>query len=342
MRIALDATYSLSDEPSGVAVYSREILNGSASSGLAQAWDWFYRSQRYWRSWKQRLPRNVSRRFLSDSRGNRSAELFHGLNQRLPMKPFRKQIVTFHDLFVMTGDYSSAEFRSRFTVQAHEAASRADLIIAVSEFAARQVTDLLAIDPAGILVIHHGTTPRDLPPLPREKIILCVGAIQRRKNQAGLVRAFRAAPADWKLVLAGSNGFGAEQVIEEIKASPCADRVILTGYVSDAELSEWYARASIFAFPSFDEGFGMPILDAMAAGIPVITGNRSALPEVAGDAAVLIDPDRDDELCEAFRALCADSFRREEVAARGLERSKQFSWRTAVDQTLAVYREVIG
>jgi glycosyltransferase involved in cell wall biosynthesis len=342
LRIALDATYSLSGEPSGVAVYSREILNGTAASGYAKAWDWFYRSQRYWRSWRQRVPRNVSRRFLSDSWGSRSADLFHGLNQRLPAKPFRRQIATFHDLFVMTGDYSSAEFRARFSAQAREAASRADLIVAVSEFTARQVANLLNFDYARIRVIRHGTTPRTLPPIPREKIILCVGAIQRRKNQAGLVRAFRGAPADWNLVLAGSSGFGAEQVMSEIERSRCAGRIIVTGYVSEADLSAWYARASIFAFPSFDEGFGMPILDAMSAGIPVIAGNRSALPEVAGGAAVLIDPDKNDELAEALTALCADDFQRGELAARGLERSKLFSWRTAVDRTLSVYRELIA
>ncbi len=342
MRIALDATYSLSDTPSGVAVYSREILNGTASSEIAARWDWFYRSQRYWRAWKQRLPGNVSRRFLSDAWGSRSASLFHGLNQRLPAKPFRRQIATFHDLFVMTGDYSSPEFRSRFAAQAHEAASRADLIIAVSEFTARQVTELLGFDRARVRVVHHGTTHRRLPPVPREKVILCVGAIQRRKNQASLVRAFRAAPADWKLVLAGSPGFGSEQVMDGIATSACADRIIVTGYISDADLSAWYARASIFAFPSLDEGFGMPILDAMSAGIPVIIGNRSALPEVAGDAAIIIDPHREEELADALCALCADPLLREKLTARGLLRSKLFSWRAAIAQTLAVYREVIG
>ena len=342
MRIALDATYSLSDEPSGVAAYSREILNGAAGSDVASGWDWFYRSQRYWRSWKHRVPAGVRRRFLSDSWGNRSATLFHGLNQRLPAKPFPKQVATFHDLFVMTGDYSSPEFRARFTAQARDAASRADLIIAVSQFTAGQVADLLGFDRARIRVIHHGTTPRTFPQLQREKIILCVGALQRRKNQAGLVRAFRAAPADWKLVLAGSRGFGAEHVMDEIQASPCANRIIVTGYLSETDLSAWYARASIFAFPSFDEGFGMPVLDAMSAGIPVIAGNRSALPEIAGGAGLLIDPDQDDELADALHTLCTELLRREQLAARGLERSKLFSWRTAVEQTLAVYRELIA
>jgi len=342
LRIALDATYSLSDEPSGVAVYSREILSGTAASALANTWDWFYRSQRYWRAWRHEVPGNIRRRFLSDTWGSRAADLFHGLNQRLPAKPFRKQIATFHDLFVMTGDYSSPEFRQRFTTQARDAASRADLIIAVSEFTGRQVSELLGIDRARIRVIHHGTTPRGLPRRQREKVILSVGALQRRKNQAGLVRAFRAAPSDWKLVLAGSSGFGAEQVMGEIQASPCADRIIVTGYIPDTELSAWYARASIFAFPSFDEGFGMPILDAMSQGIPVIAGNRSALPEIAGDAAILIDPDRNEELAEALLALCADPSCCERLAARGRDRSRLFSWRTAVDQTLTAYRELIA
>ena len=92
-------------------------------------------------------------------------------------------------------------------------------------------------------------------------------------------------------MLAGSNGYGAEEILARIENSPARDRIRVTGYVSAADLAGWYARAAIFAFPSLDEGFGMPVLEAMAAGVPVITSNRSALPEVAGDAALLVDPD---------------------------------------------------
>ena len=162
MRIALDATYSLGNALSGVGVYSRELMNGLAASDFAEGWDWFYRSQRYWRALLQRTPPNVHVRRLSDSTGNRSAALFHGLNQRLPRLRFRRQIATFHDLFVLTGDYSTAEFRERFATQAREAAAAADLIIAVSAFTASQVESYLNVPASRIRVIHHGVLPRVL------------------------------------------------------------------------------------------------------------------------------------------------------------------------------------
>jgi len=341
LRIALDATYSLGDALSGVGVYSRELLNGLAASGLAEGWDWFYRSQRYWRALLQRTPPNVRIRRLSGTTGDRSAPLFHGLNQRLPELRFRRQIATFHDLFVLSGDYSTPEFRERFTEQARGAAAAADLIVAVSAFTASQVEHYLNVPASRIRVIHHGVLPRAIPDLPREKVILCVGAIQRRKNQIALVRAFRAAPPDWTLVLAGSQGYEAEAVLQEIANSPIAARIQTTGYISDREIAEWYARASIFAFPSLDEGFGMPALEAMAAGIPVIAGNRSSLREICGDAALLVDPASDEELTHAVDLLTRDQNLREKLTAAGQIHAAQFRWDDAVRKTIAVYRELL-
>jgi glycosyltransferase involved in cell wall biosynthesis len=343
LAIALDATYSLGSSLSGVGVYSREILNGLAAAEPASQWEWFYRSQRYWRARELPRPPNVKRRFLSDSWGSRSAGLFHGLNQRLPSRRFRRQIATFHDLFVLSGEYSTPEFRERFAIQARDAASRADIVIAVSAFTAAQVESLLNVPSSRIRVIHHGIVPRPVPRLAplREKVVLCVGAIQARKNQARLIRAFRAMPGDWSLVLAGSHGYAADEAIQAAAQSPATSRIHLTGYLTEEQLRGWYARAGIFAFPSLDEGFGMPALEAMAAGIPVIAGNRSALPEVCGPAAALIDPSNEEEISEALIRLAEDQKRRAELIAFGLERAKLFRWANAVASTLAVYRELI-
>jgi glycosyltransferase involved in cell wall biosynthesis len=340
LRIALDATYSLGRNLSGVGVYSREILNGLATLDPATTWDWFYRSPRYWRARRLPKPANVSRRFLADPWGNRSAELFHGLNQRLPRRRFRKQIATFHDLFVLSGDYSTPEFRERFAAQAEKAAAAADLIIAVSAFTASQVESYLNVPKSRIRVIHHGVIKRSIPALPREKVVLCAGAIQRRKNQTMLIRAFRALPSDWTLVLAGSQGFEAAEALNEMANSPAADRIRITGYLTDEELGAWYARAGIFAFPSLDEGFGMPVLEAMAAGVPVIAGNRSALPEVCGDAAELVDPASEEELAAALLKLSKDETRRDQLAARGIRHAERFRWEEAVAATMSVYHEL--
>lgn len=340
MRIALDATYSFGDALSGVGVYSREILNGLSQTDFAGGWDWFYRSNRYWRARRLPCPRNVTRRLLTDSWGNRSAAIFHGLNQRLPGRGFRRQITTFHDLFVLSGEYSTPEFRRRFAAQARDAAAASDLIVAVSEFTASQIQNYLHIPRSRIRVIHHGLMPRAIPDLPRENIVLCVGAIQKRKNQAALVRAFRALPDGWTLVLAGSQGFDAAETLAAIAESPCSNRIRVTGYLSEEQLAAWYARARIFAFPSLDEGFGMPVVEAMAAGVPVITANRSALPEVAGEAALLVDPASGDELASAMARLAGDADLQARLIALGKARAARFTWAAAVEQTLGVYREL--
>ncbi len=342
LRIALDATYSLDKALSGVGVYSREILNGLAQIEPESRFEWFYRFRRYWKSRHDPRPPNVTRRILADTWGDRSAPLFHGLNQRLPQRRFRRQIATFHDLFVLSGEYSTREFRERFARQAREAANAADLIIAVSRFTASQVEDLLGVDAARIRVVHHGVTPRKLPNVPRENLVLCVGAIQRRKNQATLVRAFRAMPADWKLVLVGSQGYEASEALREVANSPCVDRIVITGYVSDAELGSLYARARIFAFPSLDEGFGMPALEAMAAGVPVVAGNRSALPEVCGEAATLIDPENEQQLAAALNRIASDEVTAGEMIRAGIEHANSFKWKAAVEETAAIYRELVG
>jgi glycosyltransferase involved in cell wall biosynthesis len=342
LRIALDATYSLDKALSGVGVYSREILNGMARLEPQNRFEWFYRFRRYWKSRREVTPPNVTRRILADTRGDRSAPLFHGLNQRLPERRFRRQVATFHDLFVLSGDYSTREFRERFARQAREAASAADLIIAVSHFTASQIQELLGVEPARIRVVHHGVTLRPLPNVQRENIVLCVGAIQRRKNQATLVRAFQALPPEWTLVLAGSQGYEASEALRELANSPCVDRIVITGYISDAELASLYARARVFAFPSLDEGFGMPVLEAMAGGVPVIASDRSALPEVCGDAAILVDPENEEELAAALNQIALNEDTAARMVREGLIHAGTFGWKAAVEKTAAVYRELLG
>ncbi len=339
LELGLDATYTLDPRPTGVAIYSQEMLRGLAAieelSVRAR-----YRPNRFLRSFRHPLPPGVRRGLLFDSIAPRDP-IFHGLNQRLPHAKRGRFVATFHDLFVMTAEYSTPEFRARFTRFAHEAAERADRIIAVSEFTANQVSGLLNVQRSRIHVIHHGVRP---PLLPRQRtpepMILHVGAIQKRKNVAGLVDAFRQAPPGWRLVLAGGSGYGAEQVFDKIAKSPRRDDITVTGYAEADALEDLYARASIFAFPSFDEGFGIPIIEAMVRGIPVVCSNRSASREVAGDAALLIDPSDSDQLGDGLRRLAADTALQAQLSAAGLARSSLFSWDQAVRETVQLYGEL--
>jgi glycosyltransferase involved in cell wall biosynthesis len=337
--VSLDATYSLDHNLSGVGVYSRKILWGVSEAHSDHAFRFCYRPHRFLRSFRDSLPRNASRKILH---GVPSGDVFHALNQRVDQRA-RRTVATFHDLFVLTGDYSTPEFRARFTEQARSAAAKSDLIIAVSQFTADQVSDLLKIEKGRIRVIHHGVDPpQNSAPPNREPIVLCVGAIQKRKNIARLVQAFHRMNASWRLILAGAaNGFGAETELRSIESSPRKESIQVTGYVDASELESLYRRASIFAFPSLDEGFGMPVLEAMSHGVPVVTSRRSAMPEVAGDAAMLVDPYDTDALAAALLQLAENPGLRGSLAERGRTHALGFTWREAADRTWAVYRELI-
>ena len=341
MKIALDATYSVGGNLSGVGVYSRAILSGLAGAHPEERFLFCYRPHRLLRSFAQSLPSNCSRRLLRKDRAS-SADLFHGLNQRIDCRHHRT-VATFHDLFVLSGDYSTPEFRQRFAAQARQAAERAHLIIAVSRFTANQVEQLLKVEPARIRVIHHGVRrpPEMATAGRRERMILFVGALQRRKNVAQLVQAFEQVAPGWKLTLAGSFGFGAEEILDRIEHSPRKEDIQVLGYVSDAVLETLYSRASIFAFPSLDEGFGMPLLDAMAREVPVLTSNVSAMPEIAGDAALLVDPIDVAAISEGLEKLEKDEALRQQLVHKGLKRSSGFAWEKAVEETWKVYQELL-
>jgi glycosyltransferase involved in cell wall biosynthesis len=342
LKIELDATYSLGRNLSGVGVYSREILHGLARAHPEARYLFGYRPHRYLRSFSESLPRNTSRRLLRDDRAT-SADLFHGLNQRLGSVRHRRAVSTFHDLFVISGDYSTPEFRERFTAQARAAAERSDLIIAVSRFTGQQVEQFLGVETSRIRVVQHGTRrpPPSSAPIQREQLILSVGAIQRRKNTVRLIEAFEQLDSGWKLVLAGASGFGSEEAIQRIEISPRKQDIQVLGYVPDSKLEELYGRAAIFAFPSLDEGFGMPVLDAMARGVPVLTSNISAMPEVAGDAGLLVDPKDTASLFDGLRRMTTDSALREHLAEAGLQRAQNFTWEKSVEATWNVYGELL-
>jgi glycosyltransferase involved in cell wall biosynthesis len=155
------------------------------------------------------------------------------------------------------------------------------------------------------------------------------------------VEAFETVDPAWRLVLAGSSGYGSTEILARIEKSPARGRIEVLGYVSPADLAAWYAKAQIFAFPSLDEGFGMPVLEAMAAGVAVIASNRSALPEVAGPAAILVDPENVEALGQALRGLTGNEELRRELVQRGTARALWFSWGKAVRETWEVYRKVL-
>jgi glycosyltransferase involved in cell wall biosynthesis len=352
--IALDATYSLADNTTGVGTYCREVLSGLARAHPEARFLFCYRSHQYIRSFEASLPPHCHRRLLQEPFVPRSADLFHGLNQRLPHARLRRAVTTFQDLFVMSAEYSSPEFRRRFTEQARHAAAESDLIIAASHYTAGQIHELLGVEPSRIRVIHHGvhiqnaaapqaasSSPPGVEPSASEKTVLSVGTLQKRKNITRLVRAFEALGPEWKLVLAGATDAADRDTLAQIENSPRRADIRVLGYVTPPQLQDLYARAAIFAFPSLGEGFGLPVLEAMAAGVCVLTSNCTSLPEVGGDAALFVDPLSTDSIAGGLQTLARDEALRSDLVRRGLARAAEFTWERTIEKTWGVYQELL-
>ena len=176
---------------------------------------------------------------------------------------------------------------------------------------------------------------------------LSLCTLEPRKNLDFLIKCFfkliiENPTLDINLVLVGVSGWKNKTIFIEVQNSPLLkSRVIFTGYVPDQDLSAIYSGAVAFIFPSLYEGFGLPVLEAMQCGTPVISSNSSSLPEVVGDAGILIDPKDEDHLCQAMLDVLTDSNLRESLRKKGLERAKQFSWKKCADQTVEIYKKII-
>ncbi len=184
--------------------------------------------------------------------------------------------------------------------------------------------------------------------LPDAPYLLSLSTLEPRKNIAHTVRCFARVVREQKipdlhLVLVGTKGWDYDQIFESIAdVADVKDRIIATGYAADEDLAAIYSGALGFVYPSFYEGFGLPPLEAMQCGVPVITSNTSSLPEVVGDAAIMVDPKSEDELCAAMLDLYQDADLRSRLSQRSLERAKLFSWQKCIDQTLAAYRAALN
>jgi len=356
LNIALDASHVFDRAPTGVSVYSRRLTEELLALQPELRFLLAYRANRFGRAiLASRLGANSTRVPLEPAvtpLWARRAALFHGLNQRLPEIAFPKRVVTFHDLFVMTAEYSTSDFRRRFSEQAREASDRADHIIAVSQYTANHVAELLGYPAEKITVVPHGVdVPAPATEQERVRIrrrlgiegpfLLSVGSIQARKNTERLVQAFERLDSDTVLVLAGGEGFGAEDALARVASGPAKHRIRRLGYVDDETRRLLYQSATALVFPSLDEGFGIPALEAMAAGLPVVASNRSALPEACGDAALLVDPLSVEEIHVAMKRVQTDASLRTDLARRGRTRAAAFTWKAAAEKTWSVYQELL-
>ena len=235
--------------------------------------------------------------------------------------------------------------------------SRADHIIAVSEATRRDLLATYHLPPEKVTVIHEAASPRFRPQtesahervrgvygLP-EEYLLYVGTIEPRKNLERLLEAWtplRQAGECPPLVIVGKRGWLSDSFYAALEASPVREDIILTGYVQDADLPVVYSAATVFVWPSLYEGFGLPPLEAMACGTPVVCADASSMPEVVGDAALLFDPQDAASLQAQIRRVAGAADFRKELRRRGYSQCAQFSWSRTAQETIAVYDRLLA
>jgi glycosyltransferase involved in cell wall biosynthesis len=215
-------------------------------------------------------------------------------------------------------------------------AHRARRLIAVSEATRRDLVDLYGLAPDRINVVHHGVEPEffALDRMRKESFVLCVSTLHPHKNLDRLIRAYARGKRDWRLVVTGMRGFFADALDALIAELGVNDSVRLTGWIPRSELLQLYAKADAFVYPSTFEGFGMPVLEAMAAGIPVACSDIPPLREVAGDAALFFDPLNEDAIATALDRIVTDAPLRARLAEAGPKRARKFTWEQAARETL--------
>jgi glycosyltransferase involved in cell wall biosynthesis len=277
----------------------------------------------------------------------------------LPLPTQGRRIVTVCDLFFLD-DPGRADpgARKHFVKRTASALREADGIVAISEYTKSALLERFPLDPARIRVTHLGVeegrrTPPDPGSIERTRatlglpseFLLFVGASEPRKNLPAFIDALALVHErgmNIPLVIVGRTGAGHAALLDRIAARGLANRVKLTGYLPDAEVRNLYHSAAALVFPSSCEGFGLPLLEAMAAGLPAAVSGSGALPEIGGAAAVYFDPDKSSEMSERIVQVLTDSALRESLRRAGPLRAAEFRWERTAAQTLHFYREVAG
>ena len=276
-------------------------------------------------------------------------DIAHSMHPLLIPARDAAQIVTIHDLyFLERPDTASAEIRRDYPALTASHARRADAVIVVSNYTAREVQTRLDVPAERVSVCPPGAPPwkaRDPDQDQKLRPVLFVGTTGARKNIGVLLAGYRKLltlmPDAPPLVMAGGVSPESSSLLSEIDAPPLAGRVRHLGYVTDSARQDLFRSASVLVLPSLNEGFGLPVLEAMTVGLPVVAANRGALPELLDGAGTLIEPDDADGLARALQELLTDAARARAATDRGLRRAREFTWESTARRVMDVYSAAI-
>ena len=284
-------------------------------------------------------------------------DLLHSPDFIAPRPRGWRSVITVHDLAYLRMPWLLTDPSRRYYAGIRRAVREADAIIAVSETTAKDLVELADAPPERIHVVYEAPDP-DLGPMPaadatalvRERhgleppYILFVGTLEPRKNVPALVQAMALLRREFpvRLAIAGGRGWLSDEVFGTVRNLALADGVVFLGEVSPSHLRPLYCAAEALALPSLYEGFGLPPLEAMACGTPVVVSDAGAVPEVVGDAAVLVSPQDPNDIAEGLGWVLGNHSYREALIQRGFARAATYSWDRAARETLAIYQRVLS
>ncbi|MBL8765807.1 MAG: glycosyltransferase family 4 protein [Planctomycetes bacterium] len=359
MRIGIDVSALAKRERTGVARYGVALLDALLPLAADHSFVLGCRLSRLRRARFRYAPRaaNATRRWFVDVAPRLALgdlDVFHGLDARIPLRAPFPCVATLHDVGAVELD---AIANSGFRKKKHDAfatlAREARRIICVSAATRDAFCQRYDVPRERFAVVHHGVDPRFRPADPatidalRAKLglprayVLFVGLLSTRKNLIPLVHAFESAAKDLRdtaLVLAGGQGHGHAELDDAIARSAVHDRILRPGFIADADLPALYSGARVFVFPGLTEGFGMPMLEAMACGTPVLAHDAPVTTEVAADAAATVDARDAGAIAAALRRAATDDAWRARAVTAGHARAGSFTWEAAARATLDVYR----
>lgn len=367
MHIAIDA-HSVGAQLAGNETYAVNLIEALAEIDQSNQYTLYVTKQsaadRFKNRWanfevKRTLPHTPLVRIpliLSAELRRNPVDVLHVQYTAPPLAPCAV-VATIHDLsFEHLPETFNRRSRAQLRLTVRRTARNAAQILTLSEFSRRDVIETYGIDPDRVAVTP-AAAPAHFRPVTNETdlrqiratygierdYILALGSIQPRKNLVRLINAYsslwseRQNLAMPQLVIAGKRGWLEGETMRAAELSAAAHDIRFIGYVVEADLPELFSGAMCFAYPSYFEGFGLPVLEAMQCGTPVIAGNRTSLPEVAGDAALLVDPFDETVIADALRNLIENPDRRDDLRVKGIERAKRFSWQQTARLTLQAY-----